>query len=357
MMIGCRAAYRNTGLPEYRQRRPRRDCILRRVTVELRPFRIGDIQVPFPVVLAPLAGYSDLAFRLLCRRHGAAFCTTEMMLDKLLLAGEKLRRRMVQMDPADHPLAGQLIGREPEMMASAAAMLREMGFDAVDLNFACPVRKALARRRGGYLMSRPEEAAEITRAVVAAVDRPVTLKLRRSFRTADGDEDFWRIAEAAFDAGAAGLCVHARSVEMRYTGRADWGFVAAVKRRFPDKTIIGSGDVLRPADALAMLEQTGVDAVAAARGALGNPWFFRQVADVAAGREPYRPSVAEQREHLAWHFEHVHSRQGDRAAKIMRKFGIKYSRLHPTPAKVRMAFVAVSRPDEWHAVLEEFYRD
>lgn len=325
--------------------------------MELKPFQIGDITVGFPVVLAALAGYSDLAFRLLCRRHGVIYCTTEMMLDKLMLTDGKLRRRLVQLDQADHPLAGQLIGGTAEMMAAAAVALCQMGFDAIDLNFACPVRKALARRRGGYLMSRPETAVEITRAVLAAADRPVTLKLRQRFRNADDDSAFWRIAEAAFDAGAAGICVHARSVEMKYTGRADWQFTAEVKRRFADKTIIGSGDVLRPADALAMLEQTGVDAVAAARGVLGNPWFFRQAADLAAGREPYRPSLAEQREHLAWHFEHARSVHGQRAGKVMRKFGIKYARMHPTPAAVRAAFVAVSRPDHWHAVLEQHYRD
>ncbi|MGA2266194.1 MAG: tRNA-dihydrouridine synthase family protein [Phycisphaerae bacterium] len=325
------------------------------MTTELKSFRIGPVTIGFPVVLAPLAGYSDLAYRLLCRRHGAVYCSTEMMLDKLLMVDGKLRRRLVQLADEDHPIAGQLLGSDPAVMASAARIICEMGFDVVDLNLACPVRKALARKRGGYLMSQPDQAVEIIRAVLAAADRPVTIKLRQKFRNADDDSAFWRIAEAAVKLGVAGLCVHARSVEMKYLGRADWAFIAAVKRRFGDTTIIGSGDVLRPADALAMLEATGVDAVAVARGALGNPWFFRQVADLAAGREPYAPGLAEQREHLAWHFDHAHRTYGDRAAKIMRKFGIKYARMHPTPAKVRAAFVGVSRPQHWEAVLEEFY--
>jgi len=327
------------------------------MAVRLRPFRLGPIRIDFPIILAPLAGYSDLAYRLICRRFGAEYCTTEMMLDKLLLTGEKLRNRLVKLSDVDHPVAGQLIGNEPETMARAAVVLCEMGFDAVDLNFACPVRKALSRRRGGYLMRQPSRAVNIVRAVIGAIDRPVTLKLRRSFR--DGDQEgeaFWEIAHEAFEAGAAGLCIHARSVEAKYTGKADWDFIAAVKQRFAERTVIGSGDVLGPADALRMLQQTGVDAVAAARGVLGNPWFFRQVKDLAAGREPYQPSLAQQRRLIADHFAHACRLYGPkRGPKIMRKVGIRYARLHPRPREVRGAFVAAKTPADWQAVLEEFY--
>jgi len=321
-----------------------------------RAFQIGDVQAEFPVVLAALAGYSDLAYRLICRRRGAEYCTTEMMLDRMLLVGGKLRRRLVRLTDEDHPVAGQIVGNEPEAMAAAAQVLCEMGFDVVDLNFACPVRKALRRGRGGALMAEPERAVEIVRAVAASSTRPVTLKLRRRFAHADGDDAFWRIAEAAFDAGAAGICVHARSVEQKYFGPADWPFLAEVKRRFADRAILGSGDVLQPADAIAMYEQTGVDAVTVARGCLGNPWFFRQVRDLAAGREPYRPSLAEQRDVLRGHFERSRDLYGEkRAAAHMRKFGIKYARLHPRPRDVRMAFVTVKNAGQWQAVLEKHY--
>ncbi|MGB2819921.1 MAG: tRNA-dihydrouridine synthase [Phycisphaerae bacterium] len=322
----------------------------------MKPFRIGGVEVGFPVVLAALAGYSDLAYRLICRRLGVEYCTTEMMLDRMVLHRGKLRVRMLRLTDEDHPVAGQIIGNDPADMARAAGTLGELGFDVVDVNFACPVRKALARRRGGYLMSTPAEAIRIAREVIAASDRPVTLKLRQKFRTADDGDAFWRIAEAAFDAGAAGICLHARSVEQKYLGRADWAFLAEAKRHFRDRTIIGSGDVLKPPDALAMLEQTGVDAVTVARGCLGNPWFFRQVRDVAAGREPYRPTVAEQREVLLRHFEDSCELYGPlRGPKHMRKFGIKYARLHPQSKLVRAAFVAVKRPDHWREVLEKFY--
>ncbi len=324
----------------------------------LKPFSIGSISIELPVVLASLAGYSDLPYRLLCRRQGACFCTTEMMLDQCLLVSGKLRNRLAVLTDGDHPIAGQLIGNDPVTMAKAASALEEMGFDAIDLNFACPVNKALKRRRGGYLLRQPDRALEITQAVLAAVDKPVMLKLRRRFAAADGDEAFWQIAEGAFAADAAAIIVHARSVEAKYTGKADWDFLAAVKRHFGERTVIGSGDILTPASALEALECTGVDAVTAARGALGNPWFFRQVSDLAAGRRPHQPNLSEQREILLEHFDGACRLYGPvRGPKIMRKFGIRYARVHPTPRAVRMAFVAVGSPSDWREVIETFYTD
>jgi len=323
---------------------------------ELSSLRIGELGIHFPFVLAGIAGYTDLAYRLVCRSLGAPFCTTEVMLDRNVLVGGKLRRRLVRTCDEDHPVAAQIMGSDPREMSVAAQVLCAAGFDVIDLNFACPVRKVLARRRGGYLMRLPDQAARIIRAVLAVSDRPVTVKLRRAFREAGDDDGFWRIAESAFDAGVAAVCVHARSVEAKYTGRADWQFLAAVRGHFPDRTIIGSGDVLTPADALRMLSATGVDGVSVARGALGNPWFFFQVRDVLAGRSPRKVSLAEQRDVMLEHFELACKLYGPaRAARSMRKFGIKYARLHPTPAQVRAAFVAVRSPQQWRGVLDEHY--
>ena len=325
---------------------------------EWKPFRIGGLTIRTPVVLAALAGYSDLAYRRLCRDLGAPYCTTEMLLDRSILVSGKLRRRLLTLTEDDHPVAGQLIGREPDEMARAAVLLCEKGFDAVDVNFACPMRKALRRGRGGALMGEPDQAKAILRAVVtAAGDKPVTVKLRSALAWSDrGHGTFWQIAEGAFDVGVAALCVHGRSVEARYRGAADWAFLADVKRRFPDRTIVGSGDLRHPADALRMLAETSVDGVTAARGALGNPWFFRQAADLAAGRPAYHPPLAEQREVLIRHFEQSCLLYGDeRGPKHMRKFGIKYSHLHPSPRRLRMAFVEVKSADDWLGVLDEHY--
>ena len=323
---------------------------------DLKPLTIGPLRIELPLILAPLAGYSDQPFRMLCRSFGAPYCATEMLLDKSLLLNEKLRRRLVQLCDDDHPLAGQLHGNQPHEMAAAAVELEKMGLDAVDLNFACPVRKALARRRGGHLMRDPELAVTLTRAVIDAVDLPVTIKVRKSFEEADGPDSMWRILDGAFDAGAAAACIHTRSVRLMYSGPADWELLAEIKRRYGDRTIIGSGDVRSAQAALDMIQSTGVDGALAARGALGNPWIFRQFTDLLAGREMFQPSIAEQAQAMRRHFDHAVAVYGEKKGpRIMRKFGIRYARMHPHPKAVRMAFVAVKEPADWHAVLDEHY--
>ena len=199
------------------------------------------------------------------------------------------------------------------------------------------------------------QARQILRAVIDASDRPVTVKLRMGF---DGDDrsDCLTIADDARAAGAAGVCVHARTVEQRYTGRADWDFLTEVKRRYPQWTVIASGDAATPTAAAELMAVTGADGVAIARGAIGNPWFFRQLADHLAGREPRRPDLAEQRAVLEDHFDQTVAMYGPRRGPArMRKFGIKYARMHPTPAKVRAAFVNVKSPAGWRRALDEFY--
>ncbi|MCE5328302.1 MAG: tRNA-dihydrouridine synthase family protein [Planctomycetaceae bacterium] len=322
-----------------------------------KPLSIGPVQIGSPVVLAALAGYTDLAYRRICRKLGAPFCATEVMLDSSLLAGRKLRHRLAATAPDDEPLAGQLLGNDPDVMAEAAASLAPEEYQVIDLNFACPVRKAIRRKRGGFLMKRPEQVLDIIRRVKAAAPQPLTLKLRSSYSRDAGDrESFWQIARGAFDMGVAAICVHARSVEGLYGGSADWEFLAQVKAAFPDRVVIGSGDASSPAAALRMIEQTGVDGVAAARGALGNPWFFRQFADLAAGREPFRPTLAEQRTIMEEHYALACDLHGPvRGPKIMRKFGIKYARNHPHARELRVAFVAVKNTADWNAVLDRYY--
>jgi len=324
----------------------------------LKPLRIGPVTVDFPVVLAALAGYTDLPYRLICRSCSAPYTATEAMLDRQVLLQGKLRKRLIRLDPADHPVAGQIMGEGPETMARAAAALDGMGFDVVDLNFACPVRKVTSRGRGGALMREPDRALEIIQAVIAAVPgRPVTLKLRRAFREGDtAHKAFWAITAGAFEAGAAAVCVHGRSVEQRYKGRADWSFLARVKAEFPGRTVIGSGDVQTPADALRMIAETGVDGAAAARGAIGNPWFFEQARDLAAGQIPRRPDLGKQRELILRHFrlacEMYDPRRG---LKILRHFSLQYAKMHPRRTDLRNALVAVRTEEQWRAVIDDFY--
>ena len=324
----------------------------------LSPFTIGPLSFATPVTLAPLAGYSDLPFRTLCRRFGAPLCTTEMMLDRCVEIAGKQQVTLIASDENDHPTAGQLVGNEPEVMAHAARLLANRNFDIIDLNFACPVNKALRRRRGGFLMSDPKLVVEIVQAVVEEIggDKPVTLKVRQRFKDADTEENFWHLAEGARQAGAAAITVHARSVEKKYRGRADWDFLRRVKEHYPDWTVLGSGDVLTPQAALDLLEQTGLDACVVARGVLGNPWFFQQVNDLAAGNEPHQPSLTEQRDVMLAHMDLALPLYGpDKAPRFMRKFGIKYARMHPTPKAVRQAFLATKKPQDWYDVIDHYY--
>ncbi|MBT7171343.1 MAG: hypothetical protein HN909_06190, partial [Phycisphaerales bacterium] len=234
----------------------------------------------------------------------------------------------------------------------------DQGFDVVDLNFACPVNKAIKRKRGGRLMNDPKLAIEIIHAVVDAVDVPVTVKNRQRYNNDDTEENFWQMAEGARDAGCAMLTVHGRSVEQKYTGPADWDFLRRVKAHFPDWTVLGSGDVLSPHHAIELLKTSELDGVVVARGVIGNPWFFRQCRAILAGDEPQVPTLAEQAEVMRQHFDAQLEFYGERiGCKNMRKCGIKYARNHPHARKLRMTFVDMKTRKDFDRILGEWYTD
>ena len=322
--------------------------------------RIGDIELDFPVIQAALSGYSDAPMRTIARRHGAPFCMHEVVLDKLVVQPGRIQRRLLRLDPSDHPIGGQIMGAEPEQFARAAALLVDAGYDTIDLNFGCPVRKVLGRCRGGFLLSQPQTAVEIVRRVRDTVPReiPVTVKMRRGMDSDDESErDFFHILDAAFESGVAAVTVHGRTVKQRYEGKSDWGFLARVKRHVGDRTVLGSGDLFTAEDIRRMLAETGVDGVAVARGCIGNPWIFEE-AQAALDNQPLPapPSVATQGRVIHEHYSHCARIYGEkRAAIVMRKFGIKYAELHPEHLAVRDAFVAVKKTTDWLAALQRWY--
>ncbi len=322
--------------------------------------RIGALELEMPVVQAALSGYSDGPMRRIARRLGAPYALHEVVLDKLVTQTGKLQREILRLDADDHPVGGQLMGAEPAQFAAAAARMAESGFDVVDINFGCPVRKVLGRCRGGYLLSDPPTAIEIIRRVRDAVPpgTPVTLKMRRGMDDSGASEqNFFRIFDAAFEAGLAAVTVHGRTVRQRYVGPSEWAFLKRVKQHAGTKPVLGSGDLFTAADVVRMLEQTGVDGVTVARGCIGNPWIFREVRALLAGRPlPAPPSVAEQGAVIRAHFELTAQAYGSHSAgKVMRKFGIKYSELHPAGRQVRDAFIAANTVEQWCAVLDEWY--
>jgi len=322
--------------------------------------QIGDLQVRLPAVQAALSGYSDRAMRVVARRRGAELCMAEVVLDKLVLVKGKLRDRLLSIGDDDHPIGGQLMGAEPGQFGLAAAELVEHGYDLVDINFGCPVRKVLGRCRGGYLLTTPVVALDIVKSVLDRVGgrRPVTIKMRRGFDdSAESERNFFDILDGAFALGVASITVHGRTVEQRYVGPSNRDFLRRVKEHAGSRMILGSGDVFAPEDVPAMMGATGVDGCWIARGAIGNPFIFREVRALLDGLPlPEPPSIAEQRAALAEHLGLTAEEVGpDRAGVILRKTGIRYADLHPLRDDVRKAFIAARTTSDVEGVLARWY--
>lgn len=325
---------------------------------------LGDLAIDFPVVQAALSGYSDWPMRVIARRLGAAYTLCEVMLDKFVVdvtRGSKAERYL-KVSNEEHPVGGQLMGAIPENFGTAAAKLVEAGFDVIDINFGCPVKKVLGKCRGGFHLSQPDTALEIVRRVrdTVPVEIPVTVKMRRGIDDTNESRDkFFAILDGAFEIGVAAVTVHGRSVVQRYNGASNWDFLREVKTHLGRRTMLGSGDLFSAQMCIDMMQKTGVDGVTVARGAIGNPWVFPQARALARGEPlPAPPGLFEQRDVIREHFVLAAELYGDeRCCALMRKFGIKYSRLHPDGIAVRNAFVQVRQPEDWQAVLHDWYAE
>lgn len=322
--------------------------------------RLGSIQIDTPFVQAALSGYSDGPMRRLSRLYGCPYAVNEVVLDRLVLLGGKAMRRSLALTPDDHPVGGQLMGSEPEQFGMAAAALADAGYDVVDINFGCPVKKVLGRCRGGFLLSAPPTAIDILRRVRDGVGGrvPVTLKMRRGLDdSAESERNFFRILDAAFELGLAAVTVHGRTVRQRYVGPSNWAFLAKAKRYAGERTILGSGDAFTAEDCVRMLRETGVDGVSVARGAIGNPFIFEEAAALwRRGELPPPPSIARQRQALTTHFELMLAAYGPKnAPPLFRKFGVRYSELHPCSTEVKAAFLRVRNEAEWREALDRWY--
>jgi tRNA-dihydrouridine synthase len=363
--------------------------------------RIGKLELAAPFFQAGLAGYSDAAMRLVARRHGAPYAVTEAMLDLVLVRGGK-GLRAAEIPPEDHPIAGQLMGSNPSDIARGARVLVGLGYDVIDVNLACPVKKVRHKSRGGHLLGDPAQAVAVLDAVRQAVAPavPCTVKLRRGRDDSpQAEADFHTIFAAAIRLGYAGATVHGRTVAQKYLGTASWPFLAGLVRDYglgscrsgpaptvlrsladscrregvvgagpdlrdggkPGFTLMGSGDIWTAQDIFRMIAQTGVHGVSVARGCIGNPWLFTQARALLAGDldgGSRAPSVVEQRAVLLEHFELAMIWHGEEtAARRMRKFGIKFARHHPLGDQVARAFIAVQTLDDWRGVLDRYYAD
>jgi tRNA-dihydrouridine synthase B len=322
------------------------------------PKKLGDVPLESPFTLAALSGYSDLGMRVTCRSLGACLTRNEVVLDKFVLEAKKGARSGRHLDESDHPVAAQLLGNDPETMGQAAAQMESFGYDLLDINFGCPVKKVLGRCRGGFLLGEPETAVAMIRHVRNAVSVSVTIKMRLGTdENSESIDRFWRILEAGVELGIVGVVVHGRTVEQRYEGNARWERLREVKRRFPSLIVFGSGDLFTANDCLRMLQETGIDGVTIARGAINNPWIFRDCLALWRGEPlPPPPTLAEQGMLMDQQYELAIRQYGpEKASRQMRKFGIKRAMLHPQSEDVRALFVKLSTPEEYRTLRERYY--
>ena len=330
----------------------------------LAPLKFDSLHVGFPVVQAALSGYSDWPMRVIARRSGASYTICEVMLDKFVaeVNHRNKNRRFLHVTDEEHPVGGQLMGADPENFAPAAKRLVESGFDVIDINFGCPVKKVLGRCRGGFHLSQPDVALEIVARVREAVpaEVPVTVKMRCGIDdSSESRDNFYEIFDGAYDLGAAAITVHGRTVLQRYDGPSNWDLLREIKQHAGERVVLGSGDLFAAQDCLDMMRITGVDGVTVARGAIGNPWIFAQARALTAGDPlPDPPSLFEQREVIAEHYRLADEVYGaDMCCARMRKFAIKYARLHPQHIEVRDAFVKIRNPGQWQEVLAKWYAE
>lgn len=253
--------------------------------------KIGNVELENNIILAPMAGVSDLPFRLLCREQGAGMVCTEMVSAKAISFHNKNTVALLETSPAEHPVSLQLFGADPDIISEMAAYIEERDFDVLDLNMGCPVPKVAGNGEGSALMRNPKLVEQIVSKTVRAIKKPVTVKIRKGFTASEVNAvEIARIAEAS---GAAAVAVHGRTREQYYTGTADWDIIRQVKEAV-SIPVWGNGDVFTPEDAKRMKEETGCDGIMVARGAKGNPWLFKRILHYLETGELLPPPTAEE---------------------------------------------------------------
>ena len=320
--------------------------------------KLGRLTLDMPFFQAALSGYSDYAMRRLAIDYGAPLVFAGVMLAKTATYPRVLNKIMFKPRDDEHPIGAQILGTEPKVMTKAARELVTAGYDLIDLNFACPAPKVLRRGRGGYLLNEPEKVMNIYRAVRDSVDCPVLMKLRIGFgKSSRCRDNFWKIASQASADGIDALVVHGRSVKERYTGSADWGILAELKRNYSSTTIIGSGDIFDAEVTAGRLKATALDGAVIARGAIGNPWIFRDLRAIMRNEPlPQPPGLSEQAGVILRHFEMVKDLYGQfKAVGYIRKFLVHYCKLHPERKKAQKNLLAAKNHLDLLETIKRWY--
>ena len=296
--------------------------------------KIGTVELENNVMLGPMAGVTDLPFRVLCREQGAGLVCMEMVSAKAVLYGNRNTKELLAVSPLERPVSLQLFGSDPEILAEIAARLEDGPYDIIDLNMGCPVPKVVKNGEGSALMKNPARAERILSSMVKAVKKPVTVKIRKGFD--DHSVNAVELAKIAEACGVAAVAVHGRTREQYYSGKADWEIIRQVKEAV-SIPVIGNGDVHSPEAAKKLLEETGCDGVMVARGARGNPWIFRRIVSyLETGVVPPEPSKEEVKDMIFRHAAMMTEQKGELAAmREMRKHVAWYTAGYPHSAALR----------------------
>ena len=314
----------------------------------IKPLKIGSVMLPNNLILAPMAGVTDLPFRLLCKEQGAGLLCMEMVSAKAILYKNRNTESLLEIDPRENPVSLQLFGSDPEIISKIAHQIEDKPFDILDLNMGCPVPKIVNNGEGSALMKNPKLAGEIIRETVKAIGKPVTVKIRKGFD--DEHINAVEMAKIAEDAGAAAVAVHGRTREQFYSGRADWDIIRQVKEAV-SIPVIGNGDLLTAEDVIAMETQTGCDGFMIARGAQGNPWIFRQILHYfETGEHLAKPTLEEVTQIILRHARMMLEFKGEYIGiREIRKHAAWYTAGYPNSARLR---VAINNVESFEALEE-----
>ena len=313
--------------------------------------KIGNAELENNLILAPMAGVTDLPYRLICRSMGCGMVVTEMVSAKAILYKNKNTKTLLEVLPQERPAAVQLFGSDPDILGEIAAQIEDGPYDMIDFNMGCPVPKIVGNGEGSALMREPKKVEQILSSMVRHVKKPVTVKFRKGFN--DTSVNAVEIAKIAESCGVAAVAVHGRTREQYYSGKADWEIIRQVKEavKIP---VIGNGDVFQPEDAEAMLKQTGCDGVMIGRGAKGNPWIFSRTQHyLETGEILPGPSVAEIRDMILHHGSLLSQYKGEKMAmREMRKHMAWYTAGLPHSAALRNESNQIETLDEMKQLLE-----
>ncbi len=316
----------------------------------MKTLTIGNVVMDNPLVLAPMAGVTDLPFRLLCKEQGAGLVCMEMVSAKAIYYNNKNTEALMEIDTREKPVSLQLFGSDPEIMAAMAHRIEDRPFDILDINMGCPVPKVVNNGEGSALLKNPEQVRKIVTAVVKAVEKPVTVKIRRGFD--ENNVNAVEIAKIIEDCGAAAVAVHGRTREQYYSGKADWDIIRQVKEAVAIP-VIGNGDVTSPEAAVALMKQTGCDGIMIGRAVRGNPWLFSEILHyLETGEHKDRPTMEEVREMILRHTRMQIELKGEYTAlREMRKHVAWYTAGFPHSARLRARTNEISTLQELEELL------